>query len=59
MSHGNNLIKEIQNKPNSNNLRKIYTELKYLQEEIDRLKNSIDIICDLINITGKYLIFGE
>ena len=59
MLHGFNLIQEIKDKPSSNNLRKIYVEFKYLQEDYDRLKKSIDIICELINLTGKYLIFEE
>ena len=59
MSHGRDLIKEIKNTPNQNNLRKIYLELQYIQNDKDKLKNSIDIICELIILVGKYLIFEE
>ena len=59
MLHEKKLIQEIKNKPNGNNLRKIYSELKYLQEDYDKLKNSLDIICDLINLVGKYLVFED
>ena len=59
MSHGEDLIKEIKNKPNGNNLRKIYSELEYLQSDIYILQNSLKEVCDLINLIGKFLIFEE
>ena len=59
MQHGKNLINEIKDSPNSNNLRKIYSELEYIQNDIDNLKKSINEVCTLISLIGKYLIFGE
>ena len=59
MLHGNNLIKKIENTPNSENLRLIYVELQYLQQDLNKFQNSIDEICNLINLVGKFLIHGE
>ena len=59
MLHGEELIKEIKNKPNGINLRKIYSELEYLQSDIYILQNSLKEVCDLINLIGKFLIFEE
>ena len=52
--HGKELINEIRNKANSNNLRKIYSELEYIQNDIDKLEKSIEIICELINLVGHF-----
>ena len=57
--HGKELINEIKNKPNSNNLRKIHSELEYIQNDIDKLEKSIDTICELINLVGHFLVLGE
>jgi hypothetical protein len=57
--HGKELINEIRNKANSNNLRKIYSELEYIQNDIDKLEKSIEIICELINLVGHFLVLGE
>ena len=59
MSHGKNLINEIKNNPNSNNLRKIYSELEYIQNDISRLKKSLNEVCNLISLIGKFLVTGE
>ena len=57
--HGKELINEIRNKTNSNNLRKIHSELEYIQNDIDKLEKSIDTICELINLVGHFLVLGE
>ena len=59
MSHGKDLIKEIKKEPNANNLKRIYLELSYIQKDQDKLKESLDIICELINLVGKFLVFEE
>ena len=57
--HGKELINEIRNKANSNNLRKIYSELEYIQNDIEKLEKSIEIVCELINLVGHFLVLGE
>lgn len=57
--HGKELINEIRNKVNSNNLRKIYSELEYIQNDIEKLEKSIEIVCELINLVGHFLVLGE
>jgi hypothetical protein len=57
--HGKELINEIRNKASSNNLRKIYSELEYIQNDIDKLEKSIEIVCELINLVGHFLVLGE
>ena len=52
------LIKQIKDEINSDNLEKIYNELNYIQES-GQIKNSVDIICSLINIVGNYLVSAE
>ena len=56
--HGVKLIKQIKDQINSDNLEKIYNEFNYIQESGD-IKNSEDIICQLINIVGNYLVSAE
>ena len=56
--HGVKLIKQIKDQINSDNLEKIYNEFNYIQES-DDIKNSEDIICQLINIVGNYLVSAE
>ena len=56
--HGKKLIKQIKNEVNSNNLQLIYNELKYIKL-CNRIQESIDIICSLINIIGNYLITSQ
>ena len=59
MLHGKNLIKEIKDNPNSDNLRKIYFELEYIQKDKEFLNKSLNEVCELINLIGKFLIIGE
>ena len=56
--HGEMLIKQVKETVNSNNLELIYNEFKYI-EESNQIKQSIDIICSLINIVGNYLVSAE
>ena len=56
--HGVKLIKQIKDEINSDNLEKIYNEFNYIQES-GGIKNSEDIICQLINIVGNYLVSAE
>ena len=56
--HGKKLIKQIKDQINSHNLELIYNELKYIKL-CNRIEESIDIICSLINIIGNYLITSQ
>ena len=59
MLHGKDLINEIKEHPNSNNLRKIYSELEYIQKDKGKFHKYLDEVCELINLTGKFLVVGE
>ena len=56
--HGKKLIKKIKDVVNCNNLELIYNEFKFI-EESNKIKDSIDIMCSLINIIGNYLITAQ
>ena len=56
--HGEKLIKQVKENVNSNNLELIYNEFKFI-EDSDQIKQSIEIICSLINIVGNYLVSAE
>ena len=56
--HGKKLIKQIKDVVNSNNLELIYNEFQYI-EDSNRIEDSVDIICSLINIVGSYLVSAE
>ena len=59
MMNGRNLIDEIKNNPNPDNLRKIYSELKFFQKNNEKLEKYLEEICELIDLIGKFLVFGE
>ena len=56
--HGQKLIKQIKDEVNCNNLELIYNEFQYI-EKSEEVPKSIDIICQLINIVGNYLVTSE